>query len=85
MKWKRQVPLGPYFADFACFEHRLIAELDGGQHHERAEFDGRRTRYLENAGWRVLRFRNGWVFRNLDGVCRAILEATHRRPLTRDR
>jgi very-short-patch-repair endonuclease len=74
-KWKRQVPWGPYFLDFLCVEAALVVEVDGGQHAERADYDERRTAYLERSGLRVLRFWNFDVLTNRDGVCVAILEA----------
>jgi very-short-patch-repair endonuclease len=74
-KWKRQLPFGPFFLDFACTEARLVVELDGGQHAEQLAYDARRTAYLERAGWRVIRFWNSEVLTNRDGVCLTILEA----------
>jgi very-short-patch-repair endonuclease len=78
-KWRRQVPLGPYIADFLCVEQGLIIELDGGQHGdpERAEYDRRRTAYLQRLGYRVRRFWNVDVLSNRDGVCFDILCACH--------
>jgi very-short-patch-repair endonuclease len=65
----------PYFADFACRERRLIVEVDGATHGDDAEvlYDGARTRFLEQAGWRVHRVGNDGVYRNLIGVCDSIL------------
>ena len=58
-KFRRQVPIDRYFADFACVEARLIVELDGGQHGGQQEaYDAERTRVLEACGWRVVRFWN---------------------------
>ena len=74
-KWRRQMPVGPYFADFACFAERLIIELDGGQHAEALEYDVARTRFLEKQGCRVIRFWNNDVSGNLDGVLEAIAAA----------
>ncbi|WP_017669192.1 DUF559 domain-containing protein [Sandarakinorhabdus sp. AAP62] len=56
-KFRRQVPVGPYIADFLCFADRPIVEADGGQHAENAH-DEARTRWLEAQGLRVLRFWN---------------------------
>src|SRR5882672_5523242 len=58
MKFKRQVPVGPYIVDFASISLRLIIELDGGQHDSRREHDARRTAWLEADGYRVIRFWN---------------------------
>ena len=67
-KFRRQVPIGPYIADFVCMSSRLIVELDGGQHAQHIEYDLQRTRYLENEGYKVLRFWNNDVLQNMDGV-----------------
>ena len=65
LKFRRQVALGPYYADFMCFSHLLIVELDGSQHQEEEQFwyDYRRTKYLERLGYRVMRFQNVDVLR----------------------
>jgi len=72
-KFRRQVPIGRYFADFACLEGRLIVELDGSQHQDRVEYDARRTNELESCGFRVLRFDNYDVLTNPTGVGDTIL------------
>ena len=54
-KFRRQHPIGAYIADFACIERKLVVELDGGQHADDAR-DGARSRALQAAGYRVLRF-----------------------------
>lgn len=72
-KFCRQEPILGYVADFVSHDHRLIVELDGGQHAEKtAAHDGRRTKLLEQAGFRVLRFWNTDVIANLDGVLETI-------------
>ena len=71
-KWRRQMPVGPYFADFACYSERLIVELDGGQHSEAMNYDANRTRLMEAKGYRVVRFWNNDVLGNLDGVIEEI-------------
>ena len=71
-RFRRQVPLGRYVADFACMSAQLVVELDGGQHTERTEHDERRTAWLKSVGYRVLRFWNGEVFTNADGVLETI-------------
>ncbi|MEI9964007.1 MAG: DUF559 domain-containing protein [Caulobacteraceae bacterium] len=48
-KFRRQQPVAGYIADFLCLEAKLIVELDGGQHADRAEYDATRTQVLENA------------------------------------
>ena len=76
--FRRQAPIGPYFADFAHHGLRLIIELDGGQHGmpDGKRRDQIRTRYLEAAGYRLLRFWNTDVDRNLEGVMHTIADAT---------
>jgi very-short-patch-repair endonuclease len=74
-KWKRQLPFGPFFLDFACTEAALVVEVDGSQHADQVEYDARRTAYLQRAGWRVIRFWNSSVLTNRDGVCMMILDA----------
>src|SRR5687767_13900919 len=71
-RFRRQVPLGRYAADFACMSAHLVVELDGGQHAERSEQDERRTAWMESVGYRVLRFWNGEVFTNAEGVLETI-------------
>lgn len=78
-KWRRQMPIGPFFADFACFAEKLIVELEGGQHADAATYDERRTRFIETQGYRVLRFWNSDVMTNADGVLAQIAESLSRR------
>jgi len=58
VKFSRQVPIGPYVADFCCREQRLVVELDGGQHALSAADDASRSEDLARLGYRVLRFWN---------------------------
>ena len=74
-KFRRQLPIGPYIADFACVEAQLIVELDGGQHADRAEHDEARSAFLNSKGFRVLRFWNNDVLLNIEGVLTVILQA----------
>ena len=77
LKFRRQVPLGPYIVDFLCPEKRVIVEIDGGQHNlpdERCR-DLERTRFLEAKGYKILRFWNNEVLGNLEGVLTVILAA----------
>jgi very-short-patch-repair endonuclease len=73
LKFRRQVEIDGYIADFLCPEKRLIIEVDGGQH--TPERDTRRTAYLESQGFRVIRFWNNDLLENLDGVWTRIEEA----------
>ena len=77
VKFRRQHPVEGFIADFYCGEARLIVELDGGGHAEGEQVrrDDQRTRVLERAGIRVLRFWNTDVLQNLDGVMQVILGA----------
>ncbi|HEY1751009.1 MAG TPA: endonuclease domain-containing protein [Caulobacteraceae bacterium] len=72
-KFRRQVLIDRYFADFACREARLVVEIDGSQHQERIEYDAQRSATLESCGWRVIRFDNGEVLTNPVGVGDTIL------------
>ena len=73
-RFRRQHPLGPYVVDFACPGHKLVIELDGGQHIVQAEADATRTCQLAQRGYRVIRFWNGDVIENLSGVLERILQ-----------
>ena len=77
VKCRRQQPIGDYIVDFVCFEHKLVIEVDGGQHDEAASRadDEQRTAWLERRGYRVIRFWNSDVRTNLDGVVEAVREA----------
>jgi very-short-patch-repair endonuclease len=79
VKFTRQVEVGPYYVDFAARRERLAIELDGDSHAEREQYDAIRTRWLEGEGWRVIRFANGDVMSNPDGVAAAILAALGRK------
>jgi very-short-patch-repair endonuclease len=67
-KFRRQVPIGRYIADFVCHEARLILEIDGGQHDRSSPQEAERSRFLQNEGYRILRFWNNEVLANLDGI-----------------
>ncbi len=75
-KFRRQHPVGMFFADFACVEARLIVELDGGQHFEAdaIESDRRRSEALQRSGFQVLRFDNHQVLTEREGLLSAILQ-----------
>jgi adenine-specific DNA-methyltransferase len=72
--FRRQHPIGPYIADFACLTAQLVIELDGGGHCEPAamDYDKERDDYLRARGFRVVRISNREVLVNLDGVLREI-------------
>ena len=73
--FRRQAPIGPYFADFAHFGARLVIEIDGDQHGHSAgqAHDAVRTAYLEAQGFSILRFWNAEIAENLHGVVDTIL------------
>ena len=71
-KFRRQLPIEPYLVDFACIELKLIIELDGGQHADQIDYDEQRSLFLEQRGFKVLRFWNNEVIENLTGVLEAI-------------
>jgi very-short-patch-repair endonuclease len=77
--FRRQATIGPFFADFACHELRLVIEVDGGQHNEHAHAiaDAKRTEFLNSQGYRVLRFWNNDVLSNPEGVVTVIQSAVH--------
>ena len=60
-RFRRQAPIGPYIADFVCYEARLILELDGSQHAEQTDRDAVRTAWFETQGFRLLRAWNHQV------------------------
>jgi very-short-patch-repair endonuclease len=73
--FRRQVRIGRFIADFACHSARLIIEVDGGQHATMTAADAGRTKLLEANGYRVLRFWNNDVLKNIDGVLEVIQRA----------
>ena len=66
-KWRRQVPLGPYIADFFCPELRLVVEVDGATHAE-GQDDDARDAWLRARGYDVLRLWNNEVLGSFSGV-----------------
>jgi len=76
-KFVRQEPIGPFIADFACREGKLVVEIDGETHSTDEELvaDARRTAFLNASGYEVIRFTNQQVYENADAVADAILAA----------
>jgi very-short-patch-repair endonuclease len=74
-KFRRQIGVDRYIADFYCAETRLIVEIDGESHVGNEDADARRTEIFRKLGYRVIRFSNVDVHENLEGVLVAILEA----------
>jgi very-short-patch-repair endonuclease len=74
-RFRRQHPIGPYVADFACVPARLVVEVDGDRHSSTNGLlhDRRRDAYLQSRGWRVFRVTNQDIYKNLDNVLEAIV------------
>ncbi len=72
LKFRRQVPVGAYVADFLCADAMLIVEVDGS-HHADSKHDRQRAAELNARGFRVLRFWNDEVLREMDSVCDTII------------
>ncbi len=81
VQFKRQYPIGCYFADFFCYRAKLVIELDGSQHCEpkQLEYDAQRTSFMEAQGYYVLRLSNLDVMRQFSSVCTAIDNAVRSR------
>ena len=79
VRFRRQHPVGPYIADFACVAAKLIVEVDGATHSSDGEiaYDRKRDAYMTQRGWRVIRVSNNDVYKNLDNVCEMILSYSH--------
>jgi len=77
-RFRRQVPIGRYIADFAYHEARLIVEIDGGRHDRSSPRETERSEFLQSEGYRVLRFWNNEVRENLDGLQQTILDELRR-------
>jgi very-short-patch-repair endonuclease len=73
-KFRRQCPIGPFIVDFVCFDRRLVVEVDGITHDFNAAYDERRDRWFRARGFRVARFPDEEVIKNLDGVVASIRE-----------
>jgi very-short-patch-repair endonuclease len=79
--FRRQHAVGPFIVDFFCAEAKLVVEADGDVHATQADHDAARTAWLEEQKhYRVIRFTNEEVFRNLDAVVEAIWEAVRELP-----
>jgi very-short-patch-repair endonuclease len=74
-KFRRQMWLAGYIADFACPSARFVVEADGSQHADNIEYDSQRERAFARLGWRTLRFWNNEITENLDGVLTLIANA----------
>ena len=84
-KFRRQHPIGPFFADFFCPEAKLVIEIDGSQHADELALDKNRTEFLRDAGYRVLRFWNHEIRSEIDAVVQRICDALEKSLTTRGR
>jgi very-short-patch-repair endonuclease len=75
VKFRRQVPLGGFIADFCSLRPKLVIEVDGHIHDRQIEYDMERSRYLEERGFAVMRLSNGKVLRDLPGTLKLIVKA----------
>jgi len=73
--FRRQHAVANYIPDFCSPKAKLIIEMDGSQHLEQEKYDEERTKQLESLGYKVIRFWNNDVLKNIDGVILAILHA----------
>lgn len=83
--FRRQMPIGKYIVDFACWKERLIVEIDGSQHltKEGKKSDQIRDTYLKGLGFRILRFNSVESLNNTDGVVDLIYEKLKNPPKRR--
>ena len=72
LKFRRQQPVGNYIVDFVCLEEGVIVEVDGSQHAAEKATDQRRDKWLEEEGFKVVRFWDNEVLTNIDGVLEII-------------
>lgn len=79
-KFRRQVWLDAYIADFYCAELRLVIEVDGDGHAAREAADRQRSQALAREGFRIIRFANADVMTNIEGILEAIIMATRSPP-----
>ena len=78
LKFKRQIPIGPYIVDFLCEECGIVVEVDGETHASQVSYDRCRDRYLNRAGFYVLRVGNADVMENWEGVLLRIAQVCGR-------
>ncbi len=83
-KFSRQMPVGPYFADFLCRALKLVVELDGFSHDLTVEADAKRDAWMQREGYVVLRFTNANVMENVEGVVTMIRTEVERMKAERD-
>ena len=81
IKFRYQKVIGDYIADFSSRSPMLVVEIDGDTHASREDYDARRSAFLESLGYRVIRFTNGEVMTNLEGVLLHLQEVIEKPPL----
>ncbi len=77
-RFRRQVPIGNYIADFACVDAKVMIEIDGGQHLAQRDYDAHRDAEVVERGFRVLRFWDNDVLLNAESVLVVIFQALER-------
>ena len=83
-KFRRQHSVGKFIADFICIEKKLVVEIDGPTHDDQKKEDEERTRIIQDAGFKVIRFSNEAVLNSLENVLQKIkIELTSPSPLER--
>jgi very-short-patch-repair endonuclease len=75
IRFRRQVPFGPYHADFCAHALHLIVDVDGDDHATKIKQDAARARFLATEGCHVIRFANADVMDTIDGVVQPIAAA----------
>lgn len=78
-KFRRQIPIGAYIADFACIELKIVVEIGGAQHQEWIGFDEQRAACLESMGYTVVRFWNNAVLEHIDSILESLTLTLSRR------
>jgi len=74
VKFRRQHPISRYIVDFYAAQLKLVVEVDGDTHDEKKEYDARRTDFLKQKGYDVLRFTNEEIHQDLEGVLEILRE-----------
>ena len=72
LKFRREHPIDPYYADFACSAKMLVVEIDGDYHDHVGKEDFSREAFLRELGWDVIRFSDKEVMENVEAVARGI-------------
>ena len=72
VSFRRQHAIGKYIVDFCAVKKKMVIELDGSQHVEQSEYDIQRTAYLKSQGYKVMRFWNDQVMKDMESIIRSI-------------